>query len=72
MVDEVKGKFNTQKVRLLNLHLMERESMYMMQVTEWLLRAQTIDREYIGKSIHFVSEINVPKLENITQESFQL
>ena len=72
MVDEVVAKFTERKDKLLNLQRMERESTYMMQVTEWLLRAQAFDRAYLGKSIAFVKDIYVPKLNNALSDSFSL
>jgi len=70
MIDEVVANFNRRKEKLLNLQKMEKDSNYMTQVTEWLIRAQAFDREYIGKSISYVSQIYVPK--NTSTEIFKL
>ena len=69
MVDEVIQKFNARKDKLLALQQMEKESTYMTHVTEWLLRAQVFDREYMGKTIDQVSEIYVPKIKTSSNDS---
>ena len=60
------------KDKLLRRQKMEWESSYMLQVTEWLLRAQCFDREYLGKNIDYVSEEYVPKVSASFDPNFNL
>ena len=72
MVDSVVCEFKKRKEKLLSRHKMEWESSYMLQVTEWLLRAQCFDREYLGKNIDYVSEEYVPKVDACFNKNFSL
>ncbi|CBY40296.1 unnamed protein product, partial [Oikopleura dioica] len=72
MLDDAHHDFKLKQNKVISRFQMDRECCYMLQVTDWQLRAQQVNRDTAPKTIYDVSEKYVPRIPVIEETDLSI